>query len=92
MRNQIGYIVMHNWYDTDYEEEGHEIHNVLFPTEEKAQEYIDIEMAYSFNDSLNNEVDGLGFDGEENVILASDGYGNQMIFDSWYIEPIFAEE
>lgn len=91
MNKPVGYVIMHNWYNTDYEEEGHELHNVLFPTKEEAQKYIDIEMAYSFNNSFNDEVEGLTFDGNFNAILATDDYGNEMLYDSWDINPLYAE-
>lgn len=92
MKNQIGFIVTHNWYSTDYEEQGHENHDILFSTKEKAQEFVDISLAYLFNQWLDQEVEGVKIAEEFDEILAMDDYGNDMIFDSWDIEPIFTEE
>lgn len=91
MQKEIGFVVVHNWYAPDYEDQGRDMHNTLFSTREKAQAFIDLEMAYSFNSSFDDGVEGLTFDGNFNAILATDDYGNEMLYDSWDINPLYAE-
>lgn len=92
MKNIAGYLVAHDWYTVDYEDQGTSIYPVLFSTEQKAQEHVDWEMAHFYNEYFDNGMEGLRFDSQFNQIVVLNDYNDEMTYDDWRIVPIYTEE
>ena len=87
------YIIVHIWDNKNYEDGSFEIYGTLYDTKEEAQALIDYDLAYIFNEYL-DEIERfpvLRIDPTSNDIIVLDDFGDEMIYDSWYIQTVYTK-
>lgn len=86
MEKNIVYVITYGWETTDCEDIGFQLINIFFGTEQEAQNYLDIIMAYEYNDMLNWGYEDLRI--ENNTIYCRSDFGNEIPSIYWSIEEL----